>query len=76
MKLVRKVSSFLKSEKASVSKKGLLDAAIATGLVFVLSQEASAGTTSHQNSVAVTPGDNSISTSHSHHVNHANHSSY
>jgi hypothetical protein len=75
--LKKKVSLFLKSEKGGISKKALVDGAVAAGLVFALAQGASvaqAGTT-HSNtvSISVDPASSEAIGSHS---NHSSHSSY
>ncbi len=76
----RKISTFLKSEKASVSRKGLLTAAVSAGLVFVLSQNAAAcswySVTTHSNTVAAPWRTTTFNTQHYNHSNHAQHCSY
>lgn len=84
MELKKRVSTFLKSEKGGLSKKALIDGAVAAGIVFALAQTASAGW-KHTNEASVkvscepsapncTTG--KVSATHSNHSNHSNHGNY
>lgn len=75
--LKKKVSTFLKSEKGGISKRALVDGAVAAGLVFALAQGASVveAQTTHANtvSIAIDPTTRQAVGTHS---NHSSHSSY
>ena len=85
MEFKKKVAAFLKSEKGGVSKKALIEGALASGIIFALSQAASAQWT-HTNTASITglscdpaaPTCNTatVSASHTNHQNHSNHSNY
>ena len=84
MDIKKRVISFLKSEKGGVSKKALIDGAVAAGIVFALSQSV-AGAYVHTNSASVSVDvspdapqatDANVSASHTNHSNHSNHANY
>ncbi len=84
MELKKRLFSFLKSEKGGITKKALVDGAVAAGLVFALSH-AVAGQFIHTNtstvSVSCTPAapncdTASMNATHTNHSNHSNHSNY
>lgn len=84
MEFKKKVAAFLKSEKGGVSKKALIEGALAAGIIFALSQAASAQWT-HTNTANISlccepaaPACNTATMNalHTNHQNHSNHSNY
>ena len=76
----KKISHFIKSEKGSVSKKALIDGALAAGLIFVLSQAVSGDTHSDnvkvKRTIRVDYSPDTATGVHSNHSSHSSHSSY
>lgn len=70
----KSISTFLASEKGGITKKALIDSAVAAGFVFALSQAVSAQVI-HSNSLSITGIENPKATgTHGHHSQHSQHS--
>lgn len=70
----KSIGAFLASEKGGITKKSLVDSAVAAGFVFALSQAVSAQVI-HSNSLTLTGVQNpQIVGKHTHHSSHSSHS--